>query len=143
MSTWRRLANEQFPELKDALVPVDTPNALYFELSKILERALDSNDGLLAQRVLSFALWGITQTKNEQFVHGTTALFRQVIESESRRTALWRALTPTEFAKLKGFFIDPYSLRKTVSAEEIEREYRFIPRPNPALNRTRRKRRAG
>ena len=54
MGTWRQLAFEQFPELKFAIVPVETLVDLYFELSALLEQALDKNNSLLVQRIIKF-----------------------------------------------------------------------------------------
>ena len=56
MGTWRQLAFEQFPELKSAIVPVETLVDLYCELSALLEQALDKNNSLLVQRIIKFVL---------------------------------------------------------------------------------------
>jgi hypothetical protein len=130
MSTWRRLALEQFPELTSASVSLETLVDLYAELTTLLNRGLMVEDNVLVQRVVAFVLWGITQTKNEQFVHGTTDLFRPIVESPSKRSMLWRHITPTQFESLKPFFTSGLGKGSGPSLRDLEQEYRFAPRPN-------------
>ena len=137
MSTWRRLATEQFPELKEAIVPVETLTDLYSELSRLLQDALKAGDEATVKRIVSFALWGTRQTRDERFVHGTYDLFMHVVQSPTLRAALWRQITPSHFADLKAYFHNPYSLALQPTLKELEQEYRFTPRPNMALVRTR------
>ena len=139
MGTWHRLAQDQFPELKDASVRVETLVDLYSELTSQLKRALLAEDVAMVQRVVAYALWGVTQSKNEQFVHCTTDLFLQIVQSPSRRTTLWRYLTPTQFSKLKLFFAD--DVDRGPKLKDLEQEYRSTPRPNNALESGRAKKR--
>jgi hypothetical protein len=141
MSTWRRLAIEQFPELRKALMPVENTVELYFELSGFLQSALKSGDDAMVQRVIAYALWGTRQTRDERFVHGTYDLFRPIVQSPSLRATLWRQLTPSQFRDLKTYFHNSYSISPQASLKELEQEYRFTPRPNNALEGGRAKKR--
>ena len=141
MSTWRRLALEQFPELAKEDVPLNAPFDVYYELSKYLEEGIRSGNSELVQRVISFALWGTRQTKDERFVHVTYDLFQRIVESPTLRASLWRELKPQQFEALKRYFYDDYSIRRQTPLKEIEHEYRFTPRPNSALDGGRAKKR--
>lgn len=134
MGTWRQLAFEQFPELKSAIVPVETLVDLYCELSALLEQALDKNNSLLVQRIIKFVLWGVNQLKNtepyqEQFLHNTNDLLGRIISSGTRRKALWRELMPQQFDVLKEFFIRPLCTKPDVPLDELEREFRLFKKP--------------
>jgi hypothetical protein len=133
MSTWHRLAQEQFPELRGASVRIEKLVDLYSELASLLNRALLAEDAAIVQRVVAFALWGTTQVKNEQFVHCTTDLFRKIVESPSKRAVLWRHLTPSQFDTLKVFFADDVGEGRGHKSKDLEREYRSTPRPNSAF----------
>lgn len=141
MGTWRQLAFEQFPELKSAIVPVETLVDLYCELSALLEQALDKNNSLLVQRIIKFVLWGLNQLKNtepyqEQFLHNTNDLLGRIISSGTRRKALWRELMPQQFDVLKEFFIRPLCTKPDVPLDELEREFRLFKKPaRPMCNR--------
>ena len=139
MSAWHRLALEQFPELKDASGRVETLVDLYSELTSQLKRALLAEDAAMVQRVVAYALWGVTQSKNEQFVHCTSDLFLQIVQSPSKRITLWRHLTSSQFDKLKLFFADDVHCGPKL--KDLELEYRFTPRPNNALESGRAKKR--
>jgi hypothetical protein len=123
MSTWRRLAMEQFPELANTTLPLDTLVDLVCELKDIMVKALDAEDRERCQRVIAYALWAAAQTKNEPFVHFMYDLFRDAIASDRRRHALWRQLDAAQFAALKTYFVD-HMHGARITAKEIEREYR-------------------
>jgi len=125
MSTWRRLADEQFPELANATIPVNSLVDLSVELSRLLIAALDSIDSKLCQRVVSYAVWAATQVKNEQFLHFTVDVFSPAVRSETLRFALWRELTPSQFSALKRFFVGTMNPDGEATLRNFETGYRL------------------
>ena len=124
MSTWRRLAIEQFPELGDDITSEASLVDLAYELRGLLVASLDSEDSEIGQRVLAFAVWAAGNTKNESFVHFLHDVFGDIIQSDRRRSALWRHLKPAQFAVLSPYFVSEMRGSR-ISPREIETEYRF------------------
>jgi hypothetical protein len=137
---WRELAVTEFPELAPRSEFIDSRTELYFRLGDLLRGALEASDLPLIDRVLEFASRGLRKTRaDEGWWHCSVDLLRPFATSPSLRALLFQHLNATRFEQFLPVFAHILPAREL---KALEAEYRLMKRPNPSLQRTRRKRRA-
>lgn len=134
MDLWREKAAEFLPEMLDEITSVESPMALWIELSLRLEDACDQNkpDNDLIARIYRFAFWCLEQPRTDSAQNDlSTAVAVAFIEdiplNPKSSADLHRRLTLEEFDGLSLLF--RYHLDEKQFAE-FRRE--FIARKNSA-----------
>lgn len=134
MDLWREKAAEFLPEMLDEITSVESPMALWIELSLRLEDACDQNkpDNDLIARIYRFAFWCLeqpqTDSAQDDLSTAVAVAFIEDIPLNPKSSAdLHRRLTLEEFDGLSSLF--RYHLDEKQFAE-FRRE--FIARKNSA-----------
>jgi len=100
MSSWRRIAIEQFPELA-TVIAADDRLGLVHHLCLFLEQAIEHADREAVRRVVAYGLWMWRQKRtDEQFVYCVQDLLAPTLRHPSKQLSFARLLAPDQFASL-------------------------------------------
>ena len=137
---WREVAVTEFPELAPRSEFIESRTDLYLGLHDLARGALEDGDLALLERILDFVSRGLRRTRaDEGWWHSSVDFFRPFVTSPSLRALLLQHFNKTRFEQFLPVFA---RVLPSSELKALEAEFRFLKRPNPSLQRTRRKRRA-
>jgi hypothetical protein len=60
VSTWKRIAIENIPELRDEIQNANNPHSISFELQWLFEKSVTEKNFTVADRIMKFIKWSIS-----------------------------------------------------------------------------------
>jgi len=134
VSTWRRKAQEVYPELSGDLETWDRVS-WNSKFSQILFNAVASQDAQALEIAVRYVHWCWSQRKaDEQFIYFVEYTLRQLLERPADRSAFATFADADSFRKVLAMYAEFNDKAQVI---EFEREHRFRHRPNKSLERTR------
>ena len=108
MSAWRHKALELLPECRQLIESSDSPMALWIELWPMFDEAVEESNTKVAERVLAYAKWCISDASGKRPNDTSTAAAVAFYEHLPQRRDRWKLLpnwlSPQEFKELLPVF---------------------------------------
>ena len=124
MSTWRRRAQEQFPQYAAELEKWERTD-WSSKLSDLFAGAVKGVDAEAVKSVVHYLSWCWSQRQSdEQFVHFVEYVLQQVLGRPAERAAFCSVVDPASFANIHAVYATFYGARE---AELFEKEFRLRP----------------
>jgi hypothetical protein len=134
VSTWRRKAQEIYPELSGDLETWDRVS-WNSEFTQILSNAVAKEDGIVLEPAVRYLHWCWSQRHaDEQFVYFVEYTLRQLLQRPADRAAFAAFADNESFARVLAMYATFHDKQEVM---EFEREHRFRHRPNKSPKGTR------
>jgi hypothetical protein len=132
VSTWRRKAQEMYPDLSGALETWDR-FAWNYEFSQILSRAVAADNAKALAHAVRYLHWCWSQrSADEQFLYFVETTLRHILARPADRSAFLALTDDSSFSRVLEMYS---SFHDKKGVADFERERRFSHRPNQRLER--------
>jgi hypothetical protein len=124
MSTWRRQALAELPDLRRTIEAADSVMALWIELHMEFERAYDGSpiNEERIRRIYRYALWSLRESRSDEATTAVMVAFFEHVPTHSRaRSDMHRWIEPALFQDLElpfRYFLNDHQF------SDLQREYR-------------------
>jgi len=131
MSTWRRKAQESFPQFAAEMETWERVE-LSSKLADVLASSVQTGDSEAIRSIVQYLAWCWSQKQSdEQFVYFVEYALQQALKRPADRSAFCSVIDSSSFAMILPIYATFHGAKE---AEMLEREFRLRPKANKPLN---------